>query len=62
MDVVSIFITILTGIILGLIWRLYERIAIIEKQLIKINEDVKWIIKYLDDKNRDKNINGNNDS
>ena len=59
MDVVSIFITILTGIILGLIWRLYERIAIIEKQLIKINEDVKWIIKYLDDKNRDKNINGN---
>ena len=57
MDVVSIFITILTGIILGLIWRLYERIAIIEKQLIKINEDVKWIIKYLD--GRDKNINGN---
>ena len=60
MDVVSIFITILTGIILGLIWRLYERIALIEKQLIKLNEDVKWIIKYLDD--RDKNINGNNDS
>ena len=60
MDVVSIFITILTGIILGLIWRLYERIAIIEKQLVKINEDVRWIIKYLD--NRDKNINSNNDN
>ena len=56
MDVVSIFITILTGIILGLIWRLYERIALIEKQLVKINEDIRWIIKYY---NGDKNINGN---
>jgi hypothetical protein len=44
---IQILFTILVGIIIGLIWRLYERIINLEKMVARINEDVKWLVKYL---------------
>ena len=45
--IINMLFTILVGIILGLIWRLYDRITQLEKVVIRMNEDIKWLVKYL---------------
>ena len=45
--IINMLFTILVGIILGLIWRIYDRVTQLEKVVIRINEDIKWLVKYL---------------
>ncbi len=49
---IQILFTILVGIVLGLIWRLYDRVTKLEKMVIRINEDIKWLVKYLNGNTR----------